>query len=323
MLSTLDFEKPLCELEKQLQTLHDLSENSNLDLTQEIRAIESKIEVTLRQIFERLTPWQKVQLARHPQRPYALDYIHSIFDTFQELHGDRCYRDDPAIVGGLAELEQRAVTVIGIQKGHNTKENLRRNFGSPHPEGYRKALRLMRLANRFALPIITLIDTPGAYPGIGSEERHVAEAIAVNIQEMSRLPVPIISVIIGEGGSGGALGLAVADVLMIFENAYFSVVSPEGCAAILWKDRSNAQQAAAALQLDAHKLIEFGVADLVLKEPLGGAHRDPEAAAQTLKGALLQQLEKLRGCSVKSLLAQRERKYRRIGPFTESDGAET
>ncbi len=319
---TLDFEKPLRELEDQLQSLRQLSENSNIDASKEISAIEAKIETTMREVYSNLTPWQKVQLARHPKRPYALDYIESIFEDFQELHGDRYFRDDPAVVGGPANFEGAAVMVLGIQKGRNTKENLKRNFGSPHPEGYRKGLRLMKLAQQYKMPVIALIDTPGAYPGIGSEERHVAEAIAVNIREMGTLSVPILSVIIGEGGSGGALGFGVADFLMIFENAYYSVISPEGCAAILWKDRAKAPQAAAALKLDANKLLELGVADAVLQEPLGGAHMDPKTAICTLKEALSKQLKRLQTFSVESLLEKRYQKYRRMGTFAEEASSE-
>lgn len=319
---TLDFEKPLRELVDRLESLRQLSENSNIDVSKEISAINTKIEKTMRKVYTNLTPWQKVQLARHPKRPYSLDYIESIFEEFQELHGDRCYRDDLAVIGGLARFEGAPVMLLGIQKGRNTKENLKRNFGSPHPEGYRKGLRLMKLAERFNIPVIALIDTPGAYPGIGSEERHVAEAIAVNIREMGNLAVPIISIIIGEGGSGGALGLGVADCLMVFENAYYSVISPEGCAAILWKDRAKAPKAAEALKLSAKKLVELGVADRVLQEPLGGAHMDPKSAFLTLETALSEQLKKLRLLPVKELLEKRYQKYRCMGLFTEEGTSE-
>ncbi|MGB0743757.1 MAG: acetyl-CoA carboxylase carboxyltransferase subunit alpha, partial [Opitutales bacterium] len=245
---TLEFEKPLRELEKQLHTLEAVSEESKVDVTREIEAIEVKIEKTKAQIYSNLTAWQRVQLSRHPKRPYSLDYIERIFTDFEELHGDRRFREDAAVVGGPAFLEGKPVMVIGQQKGRNTRDNLKRNFGCPHPEGYRKAMRLMEMAEKFNLPVITLIDTPGAYPGIGAEERHVAEAIAVNIRDMSALKVPIVTIVIGEGGSGGALGMAVADEVMILENGYYSVISPEGCAAILWKDRAAAPQAAEALK---------------------------------------------------------------------------
>ncbi len=314
----LEFEKPLRDLDAQMDLLRRSSEQNKLDVSKEIAAIERKIEETKVHIYENLNAWQKVQLARHPQRPYALDYISAIFEDFQELHGDRLFRDDQAIVGGTAFLDGKPVMVIGQQKGRDTKENLRRNFGCPNPEGYRKALRLMRMANKFKLPIITLIDTPGAYPGIGSEERHVAEAIAVNIREMSTLDVPIIAVVIGEGGSGGALGVAVADVVLIFQYAYYSVISPEGCAAILWKDRVHAPKAAEALQLTADKLLKHGIVDAVIPEPLGGAHRDPAIAAANLKAALLEHLKALRGQSSKALLDARYKKYRVMGPFQEA-----
>ena len=245
---TLEFEKPLRELEKQLITLNQVSQESKVDVSNEIEAIEKKIEKIKADIYSDLTAWQRVQLSRHPKRPYSLDYIERVFTDFEELHGDRRFREDAAIVGGPAFIEGKPVMVIGQQKGRNTKENLHRNFGCPHPEGYRKAMRLMEMAEKFDMPVVTLVDTPGAYPGIGAEERHVAEAIAVNIRDMSALKVPIITIVIGEGGSGGALGIAVADEVMIFENGYYSVISPEGCAAILWKDRAAAPKAAEALK---------------------------------------------------------------------------
>ncbi len=320
---TLDFEKPLRDLEAQLENLRRLSAEQKMDVSDEIRAIEEKLEITKAHIHQGLTAWQKVQLARHPHRPYALDYIHAIFTGFQELHGDRLYRDDQAIIGGTAWLEGKPVMVIGQQKGRNTKENVRRNFGCPNPEGYRKALRLMRLAEKFRMPLIVLVDTPGAYPGIGAEERHVAEAIAVNLREMSVLETPIIATVIGEGGSGGALGVAVADVVLIMENAYYSVISPEGCAAILWKDRGYAPKAAEALQLTADKLLANGVVDAVVPEPLGGAHLDPAAAAQNLKLALLDHLGKLRAHAPKVLLEMRYQKFRRLGVLGEEVHAAT
>ncbi|HVU39047.1 MAG TPA: acetyl-CoA carboxylase carboxyltransferase subunit alpha [Opitutales bacterium] len=314
---TLDFEKPLHELELQLQNLRKLSEEQKIDVSGEIRAIEEKLEATKANIHKHLTPWQKVQLARHPHRPYALDYIKAIFTDFEELHGDRLYRDDQAIIGGPAMLDGKPVMIIGQQKGRNTKENLRRNFGCPNPEGYRKALRLMRLAEKFHLPIISLVDTPGAYPGIGAEERHVAEAIAVNLREMSLLETPIIAVVIGEGGSGGALGVAVADVVLIMENAYYSVISPEGCAAILWKDRAHAPRAAEALQLTADKLYEAGIVDAVVPEPLGGAHLDPATAASNLKLVFMDQLARLGAMTPKALIEERYQKFRKLGEYEE------
>lgn len=318
-LHTLEFEKPLRELEAQLEKLQTLSSESNLDLQSEIEAIEQKILATKKEIYSNLGPWQKVQLARHPNRPYTLDYIEKIFEGFEELHGDRAYRDDPAMVGGIAWLGKQPVMVLGVQKGRSTKENLRRNFGSPHPEGYRKALRLMKLAEKFGMPIVTFVDTPGAYPGIGSEERHVAEAIAVNIREMSHLKTPIVTIIIGEGGSGGALGIAVADKVLVLSNAYYSVISPEGCAAILWKDRAFAPDAAEALKLDPKNLLEFGIADEVLEEPLGGAHRAPDEAAELIKKAITQHFKTLQKKSVEELLETRYQKYRNLGVFVEKE----
>lgn len=315
---TLEFEKPLRELEKQLITLYQVSQESKVDVSSEIKTIEGKIEKMKIAIYSDLTPWQRVQLSRHPKRPYSLDYIGLIFTDFEELHGDRRFREDAAIVGGPAFLDGQPVMVLGQQKGRHTRENLKRNFGCPHPEGYRKALRLMEMAEKFAMPVITLIDTPGAYPGIGAEERHVAEAIAVNIREMSALKVPIISVVIGEGGSGGALGMAVADEVMILENGYYSVISPEGCAAILWKDRAAAPQAADALKFSPTHLKKFGVVDRIIAEPTGGAHRDYEAAAASLKAALLESLEKLEKKSLEVLLADRYSKFRNLGEFADS-----
>ncbi len=319
-LYTLEFEKPLKELDQQLLQLQQMSEESNIDVQHEITAIEAKIEATKRAIYSDLTPWQKVQLARHPNRPYTQDYIAALFEDFQELHGDRMFKDDPAITGGFARFEDRSVMVIGQQKGRNVKENLKRNFGCPHPEGYRKALRLLKMAEKFSLPVITLIDTPGAYPGIGAEERHVAEAIAVNIREMASLEVPILAVVIGEGGSGGALGIGVADIVLVFENAYYSVISPEGCAAILWKDRKFAPEAAEALKLNSQDLLRFGVADEIIEEPLGGAHRNPNEAACSLKNALSRHLSDLQRHVTADLLDSRYRKYRRIGVFAEPTG---
>lgn len=313
-----DFEQPIRELEDRYNHLRRMSAEDNLDLDREMDSAKQKIQQKIQEVYADLSPWQKVQLSRHPQRPYSLDYVARTFTDFQEIHGDRNFRDDQAIVGGTAKLDGRPVLVIGQQKGRSTKDNILRNFGCPNPEGYRKALRLMKMAEKFQLPIITLVDTPGAYPGVGSEERHVAEAIAVNIREMSELKVPIITVVIGEGGSGGALGIAVADRVLIFEFAYYSVISPEGCAAILWKDRSHAPEAAKALQLDAQKLIDFGVADEVLPEPPGGAHQNPDAAAETLRLHLLEHLEELGGLSTKKLLDLRYEKYRKIGQFQDN-----
>src|SRR5215207_1522469 len=292
MKHQLDFEKPIAELQRKLEELNKHREDHHLgvDFDEEITTIERKIAETRKQIFTNLTAWQRVQLARHPRRPFALDYLGATFSEFEELHGDRLYAEDRAVVGGFARLGQNRVIVIGTQKGRNTKENIRRNFGSAHPEGYRKALRLMRLADKFNLPIVTLVDTAGAYPGIGAEERHIAEAIAVNLREMMLFQVPIMAVVIGEGGSGGALGIGVADRVMILENAYYSVISPEGCAAILWKERAAAEKAAAALKITAKDLLEAGLVDGVIPEPLGGAHNDSKVTAANLQKALLEKL---------------------------------
>ncbi len=314
---TLEFEKPLRELEKQLITLQKVSQESKVDVSNEIAAIEKKIEAMKADIYSDLTAWQRVQLSRHPKRPYSLDYIERIFTNFEELHGDRRFKDDAAIVGGLAFLEGKPVMIIGQQKGRNTKDNLKRNFGCPHPEGYRKAIRLMKMADKFKMPIVTFIDTPGAYPGIGAEERHVAEAIAVNIRDMSALKVPIISIVIGEGGSGGALGMAVADKVMILENGYYSVISPEGCAAILWKDRAAAPKAAKALKFSPKNLLKFRVVDQIIPEPTGGAHHNYDEAAATLKAVIVESLGKLNKKNVKQLLHERYERFRRLGVFEE------
>jgi acetyl-CoA carboxylase carboxyl transferase subunit alpha len=313
----LEFEKPLRELEKQLETLHQQSLENNIDMSTELAAIEEKIETTKRDIYSNLTPWQRVQVARHPKRPYALDYVGALCTDFQELHGDRQFNDDRALIGGTAFFEGRAVMIIAQQKGRDTKENIVRNFGMPQPEGYRKALRLMKLAEKFSLPVFTFIDTPGAYPGVESEARHVSEAIAVNLREMTLLKVPSIAVIVGEGGSGGALGIGVTDRVLIFENAYYSVISPEGCAAILWKDRAHAPKAAAALKLNAGSLAELGVVDEVIPEPRGGAHNDPAKATAALKAALQKHLNDLVGLDTEKLLDQRYERYRALGKYRE------
>lgn len=313
----LEFEKPLRELEKQLDALHQQSLENNIDMSKELATIEAKIETTRREIYLNLTPWQRVQVARHPKRPYALDYINALCVDFQELHGDRQFNDDRALIGGTAFFEGQSVMIIAQQKGRDTKENIIRNFGMPQPEGYRKALRLMKLAEKFNLPVITFIDTPGAYPGVESEARHVSEAIAVNLREMAMLKVPSIAVIVGEGGSGGALGIGVTDRVLIFENAYYSVISPEGCAAILWKDRANAPKAAEALKLNASSLKDMDVVDDVIAEPLGGAHNDPAAAAAGLKKALIKHLKALSGKATSKLLDERYERYRALGEYRE------
>lgn len=315
---TLEFEKPLRELSSQLDQLRQQSLENNLEVSSEIEGITRKIEATQREIYSSLNPWQRVQIARHPRRPYALDYVGMICEGFQELHGDRQFNDDRALVGGTAFFNGDAVMIIAQQKGRETKEKIARNFGMPQPEGYRKALRLMKLAERFGLPVFTFIDTPGAYPGIGSEERHVSEAIAVNLREMAMLRVPSISVVVGEGGSGGALGIGVTDRVLIFENSYYSVISPEGCAAILWKDAAAAPKAAEALKLDAPTLEKFGVVNEVIPEPFGGAHHNPSQAASALKYALHKHLNDLRNLSTEKLLDTRYERFRNLGVYEES-----
>jgi acetyl-CoA carboxylase carboxyl transferase subunit alpha len=287
-------------------------------VAREIAPLEAKLAELRTEIYRNLTPYQRVQVARHPRRPYALDYINGLFADFIELHGDRLYRDDPAIVGGLGRLHGRSVVVIGQQKGRDIKENLKRNFGMPHPEGYRKALRLMRLAERFRLPIVTLIDTPGAHPGLGAEERGQAEAIARNIEDMAALRTPVVVAIVGEGGSGGALALAVGDRVLILENAIYSVISPEGCAAILWRDASLKERAAEALKLTAPDLLAMGLVDEIVPEPPGGAHADPAAAVEALGVTLERHLAELAGVPTDELVARRGEKYLRMGKFEEA-----
>jgi len=314
---TLDFEKPIVELERQIEELRRLASDGKVDVARQLQPLEARLTELRREIYQGLTPMQRVQVARHPRRPYTLDYLATVFTDFQELHGDRLYRDDAAIVAGWARLDDQPVMVIGHQKGRDTKENLRRNFGMPHPEGYRKALRLMHLAERFGHPVITLIDTPGAYPGLGAEERGQAEAIARNILEMCVLRTPIIAVIIGEGGSGGALAVGVGDRVLMLENAVYSVISPEGCAAILWKDASQRERAAAALRLTAEDLLELGVVDAVVPEPSGGAHADPDDASRSLHEALSGVVGELRGTAPDILLRTRRTKYLELGQFEE------
>lgn len=315
---TLEFEKPLQELDRQIDDLKKLGAERHIDVEDEVRALQDRLETLRGEIYAALTPMQRVMVARHTKRPYTLDYLGTIFTDFIELHGDRLYRDDLAIVGGWARIDGTSVMVIGHQKGRDTKENLKRNFGMAHPEGYRKALRLMKLAAKFEAPIITLIDTPGAYPGLGAEERGQSEAIAHNIIEMASLPTPIIAAVIGEGGSGGALALGVADRVLILENSVYSVISPEGCAAILWKDSSQRERAADALKLTAKDLIGLKVADEIVPEPPGGAHQDPERMAASLRGVLLRQLKELRSVKPDKLVRRRAEKYASIGAFVEA-----
>ena len=314
---TLDFEKPLVELEQKIEELKKQSEDRNIDLGGEIRGMQSKLESMRGQIYGNLSAWQRVQISRHIARPFFLDYVRMAFTEFVELKGDRLFGDDASMPGGLASIDGVRCVVIGQQKGRDMKENLHRNFGSPHPEGYRKALRLMRLAEKFGLPVVALIDTPGAYPGVGAEERHIAEAIAVNIRDMMTLRTPVVSVVIGEGGSGGALGIGVADRVLILENAYYSVISPEGCAAILWKHRKHAPEAAEALKLSSPDLLQMGLVDGVIPEPAGGAHCDPAQAAENLKSAISKELQTLLKTPVEKLLRARYDKFRKMGVFEE------
>ncbi len=314
----LDFEKPIADLERKLEDLRSSTSAHNLDLESEVKRMEEKIEELKKQVYRGLTAWQRVQIARHTARPFALDYIRDAFTDFVELHGDRLYGDDRAMPGGFARIGDFKCIVIGHQKGRDVKENLKRNFGSAHPEGYRKALRLMRLAEKFKLPVISLIDTPGAYPGIGAEERHISESIAVNIREMMVLKTQIVSVVIGEGGSGGALAIGVADSVLMMENSYYSVISPEGCAAILWKHRKHAPEAAEALKLTANDLQKLGLIDGVVAEPFGGAHQAPEEAAANLREAIVRNLERITKMSLNNLLSERYEKFRRFGEFMES-----
>ena len=314
---TLPFEKPVLDLENKLHELENFSKEQDIDMAHEIERMKEKIEATRAQIYSRLSAWQKVQVARHPDRPYTMDYIRHMTTDFVEIHGDRIHADDRAIIGGFARIDGRKVMVIGSQKGRDTKSNLECNFGCAYPEGYRKALRLMKLADKFNVPIVTLIDTPGAFPGLESEERHIAEAIAVNLREMFNIKVPIIVTIIGEGGSGGALGIGIGDRILILEHAYYSVISPEGCAAILFKDRAYADKSAEALKITAAHLIENKLADEIIPEPKGGAHTSHEAAAASLKAALLRNLEELSAVPADQLMRARYDKFRAMGVFEE------
>jgi acetyl-CoA carboxylase carboxyl transferase subunit alpha len=315
----LDFEKPVVELETKIQELRDFAATSNLEVGDEVSRLEKKADKLRHEIYSNLTRWQRVQLARHPRRPYTLDYIQHLCTDFMELHGDRGFRDDPSIVGGVARIEGRPLLVVGHQKGRNTKENIHRNFGMSHPEGYRKALRLFQTAERFRLPVLTFVDTPGAYPGVGAEERGQSEAIARNLREMARLRVPIVSVVIGEGGSGGALALAVADRVFMMENAIYSVISPEGCAGILWKDKAKAPEAAEVLKLTASDVLGLGVIDGLVPEPLGGAHRDVAAAAREVGRVVSGALDELGGLDETALLENRLEKFSAMGVFEDEE----
>lgn len=318
--SALEFEKPLAELEKQIEEVRRVAEEQKLDVNAQIAPLQAKLGEMRAEVYKNLTPLQRVQVARSARRPFTLDYLRLAFSDFIELHGDRAFRDDPSIVGGWARLDGETVMVIGQQRGRDTKENLHRNFGMPHPEGYRKALRLMKLAEKFHVPIITMIDTPGAWAGLGAEERGQSEAIARNLFEMSLLEVPIIAIVIGEGGSGGALALGVADKILMFENSVYSVITVEGCAAILWKDGKSVEmreKAAQSLKITAPDLVELKVIDEVLPEPAGGAHADHAAAAKTLHDAVVKHLDELRGLKPDKLVRKRREKYLKMGAFTE------
>ena len=311
----LPFEAPISELENKMLELKEFSKEQNIDVSGEIQNMEEKITLMREEIYKNLSAWEKVQVARHPNRPYTLDYINAMTTNFIEIHGDRIHRDDRAIIGGFATIGDERVMILGSQKGRDTKSNVECNFGCAHPEGYRKALRMMKLSDKFNLPIITLIDTKGAYAGLASEERHIAEAIAVNLRESFNLKVPIICVIIGEGGSGGALGIGVGNRILILEHAYYSVISPEGCAAILWKDRAYSDQAAEALKITGKDLLELGLADEIIPEPPGGAHTNLNDAAMFLKQALLEQLKQFKNMTSKEIQEERYKKYRSMGKF--------
>jgi acetyl-CoA carboxylase carboxyl transferase subunit alpha len=316
-LTPLEFEKPLVELEKKIEALKAQFAEHIIDAGPQIAALEKKLAEEREQLYTNLTPWQRVQIVRHPARPYTLDYLKLLAVDYMEMSGDRCFGDDRALLGGLARIGDERVMIIGHQKGHDTKQNIRHNFGLAHPEGYRKALRLMRIADKFGLPVVCFIDTPGAYPGIASEERHIAEAIAVNLREMFTFSVPIVAVVLGEGGSGGALGIGVADRVLIMENAYYSVISPEGCAAILWKDQSHAPKAAAALKMTAPDLLKLKLVDEVIPEPAGGAHHSWETAADSVKAAVLRHIQELKKLEEFDLKEKRYAKFRAFGEVAE------
>ncbi|WP_293000254.1 acetyl-CoA carboxylase carboxyltransferase subunit alpha [Nevskia sp.] len=317
-MTYLDFEQPIADLQKKIEELRFMTGGSELNLTDEIARLESKIGEATKAIFANLTPWQVAQLARHPQRPYALDYVHGIFTEWEELHGDRHYADDPAIVSGVARLDGRAVVVIGEQKGRDAKERVYRNFGMPRPEGYRKALRVMKLAEKFNLPIVTFIDTPGAYPGIGAEERNQSEAIARNLFELSKLRAPIVATVTGEGGSGGALAIGVADHVMMLQYGIYSVISPEGCASILFKKAERAKEAAEAMRVTSKDLLEFKLIDEIVPEPHGGAHRDPALMMATMKERLTSHVERLCRVPMTKLLSDRYARLMSYGTYEET-----
>ena len=315
-MTILEFEKPIYELEAKIEELKNFGSNKNIMIGPEIKKLEDKLEKMKEKIYNNLSTWQRVQIARHPDRPYTMDYVRMITSNFLELHGDRQFADDLAMVAGFAKMDDTKMMVMGHQKGRDTKENIKRNFGCAHPEGYRKALRLMRLAAKFQIPVVALIDTPGAYPGVGAEERGQAQAIATNLKEMTSLATPIIAVIIGEGGSGGAIGIGLADRVCILQHAYYSVISPEGCASILWRSSVKAPEAAEALKITGEHLKEFGVVDEIIPEPLGGAHHDPLFVANHLKKTLLKYIKELSSVSREELLKQRYEKFRKIGEYS-------
>ncbi len=313
----LDFEQSVAELENKIEQLHNMKEDPALDISQEIAQLQEKSRALTREIYAKLTPWQISQVSRHPQRPYTLDYVQHLFTDFEELHGDRAFADDAAIVGGLARFNGQSVMVIGHQKGRDVKERQFRNFGMPRPEGYRKALRLMKLAEKFSIPVMTFVDTPGAYPGVGAEERGQSEAIGRNLYEMAELQVPLICTVIGEGGSGGALAIAVGDAVLMLQHATYSVISPEGCASILWKDAGRASEAAETLGITAERLKKLGLIDKIIAEPLGGAHRDYPATMQTVQKCLRDALKQLQAKSMEELLQDRFNRLMAYGKFKE------
>ncbi len=314
----LDFEQPIAELEAKIEELRYVGDDSEININEEVARLKAKSESLTKNIFAKLSPWQIARVARHESRPYTLDYLELIVPDFQELHGDRMYADDPAIVGGVGRIDGRACMFIGHQKGRDTKERVRRNYGMPKPEGYRKAQRLMRLAEKFRLPVVTLIDTPGAYPGVGAEERGQSEAIAYSLYLMAGLKTPIVSVVIGEGGSGGALAIGVADRLLMLQYSIYSVISPEGCASILWKSAERAEEAAEAMRITASSLAGYGLVDEVLEEPLGGAHRNPKEAAEVIRNALLKYVDELASLSTEEVLSRRQKRLASFGKFREA-----
>lgn len=313
---TLEFERPVFELENQIRELTDASTGPNIDLSAEINALKAKVNILIQDIYQNLTPWERTLLSRHPQRPHAIDYVEQIFTDFHEVHGDRRFSDDPSMIAGFAFLEGQRVAVLGIEKGRKTQEKIKRNFGMANPEGYRKALRVMEMASQFGMPVVTFVDTPGAYPGIGAEERGQAQAIAENLEKMFGVKVPIVSVVIGEGGSGGALGIAIADKVLMMEYSVYSVISPESCASILWSDPKMAETAANALQLSPQKALELNVVDGMIKEPIGGAHRYPSEAIKTVKSTLVKELKALSKFSPEDLMNNRFDKFRKAGNST-------